>query len=173
MRQSFWILPVIVATAGTMTWMRYGHTMNWFSHKPAPQERFAHVQAITGDAEIKLMIKKNLRDIMNCYNERLQHGLGKEGDLKISWEIDGKGAASNFKEMGNDLEDSELYDCSAEAISQWSFPKGQPFFVHYTFHLKQKSRPDSSRDVASSDEITGSVPVDHQPEQTHDAKDSQ
>lgn len=174
MKQSFWILPVVVATAGAMSWVRYGSPIQWFHHSPrAAITRQGHVQALTADAEIKILIKKNLRDIMDCYNERLHHGLKGEGDLKISWEINGKGEASHFAEMGNDLEDSELYDCSAEAISQWDFPAGRPFFVHYTFHLKQKNQPNSGRDIASSDELNETMPIPHQLGQNPVVKDSQ
>lgn|GEM_PF-2736395 len=172
MRQSFWIFPVVIATAGAMTWTRYRyHSVVAISSAPKGQ-----VQALTADAKIKRLIKKNLNDIMDCYNERLQHGLNREGDLKIAWEINSQGVPSHFAEMGNDLDDSELYDCSAEAISQWDFPAGQPFFVHYTFHLKQKSKPEaaaSDRAVASTDELNETMPIPLPSEQNHDVKDSQ
>jgi hypothetical protein len=183
MKQSVWILPVVIVTAGALTTLLESHQIKkWWkgSQKPVASAK-VHGQVMTADAQIKLMIKRHLQDIMDCYNGRIEHGLNKEGDLKIAWEIDDQGGASHFQEMANDLEDSELYDCSAEAISQWNFPMGQPFFVHYTFHLKQKAKPSNptDRDIASSSELVEDdnanalqIPAPP-PEQTHAATNSQ
>lgn len=180
MKQPLWILPVVLVTAGALTSIHYRHNMKkWWRGPQKPlASTVTHAQIVTADAQIKLMIKRHLQDIMNCYNGRIEHGLTKEGDLKIAWEIDDQGVAANFQEMGNDLEDSELYDCSAQAISQWDFPVGQPFFVHYTFHLKQKAKPAAERDVASAplieDNDASSLQIPAPPqEQTHAATNSQ
>lgn len=180
MKQSLWILPVVIVTAGALTGFHYRSSLQkWWKGPQRPVTAAARAQILTADTQIKMLIKRHLQDIMDCYNGRIEHGLEKEGDLKIAWEINNQGEALHFQEMGNDLEDSELYDCSAEAISQWNFPVGQPFFVHYTFHLKQKTKPANSaeRDVASThliedDSSSLQIPA-LPPEQTHAATNSQ
>jgi hypothetical protein len=154
MRQSVWILPLVLVTTGVLMAAHSRESLkSWWRGETKSPRVFHRAQILTADLKIKKLIKENLQDIEDCYNDRLEHGLNKDGDLKISWDINNRGETSHFQEMKNDLDDSELYDCSAEAISQWDFPKGQPFAVHYTFHLKQKTKPDAStagRGIAST-----------------------
>lgn len=99
---------------------------------------------ISQQDQIKIIIKKNIQDIQDCYNQRLDGGLDRGGKLKISWDINEVGLASNFYEERNELNDAELFDCSSLAISQWQFPKGIFFKINYTFKLKQKVRETAS-----------------------------
>lgn len=94
--------------------------------------------------QIRNIVKKNVKDIEECYNQRIDDGLDKNGKLKISWDINEVGIASNFNEVDNELNDTELFDCSSHAISQWRFPEGIYFKINYTFKLKQKERQAAS-----------------------------
>jgi hypothetical protein len=99
------------------------------------------------------IIKRHLSEIEDCYNQRLEEGLNDEGSLKIGWLLDGSGEASQLEEMQNELGDPDLYECSAEAISQWKFPKDLVIQVHYTFHLRQKRQPSSKNFESSIEEL--------------------
>lgn len=101
----------------------------------------------TQDEMIKAIVKSHLPDIMNCYNQRIAEGLDKNGQLKVSWDLDEKGRPSNFEVLTNELGDSELSSCSSQAIAHWGFPKGIPFKVSYTFHLKQKDKRGQASDL--------------------------
>ncbi len=90
--------------------------------------------------QIREIIKANLGDIQNCYNQRIGEGLDRIGELKIAWDINEIGLSSDFIEVKNELNDTELFDCSSHAISRWKFPEGIYFKINYTFHLKQKER---------------------------------
>lgn len=103
---------------------------------------------LSQEDKIRSIIKRNLKDIQDCYNQRLEDGLDKNGKLKISWDINEIGIASNFMESDNELNDTELYDCSSHAISKWRFPEGIYFKINYTFKLKQKEQGD--RQTAST-----------------------
>lgn len=103
---------------------------------------------LTQEDKIRKIIKQNLKDIQDCYNQRLEDGLEKNGNLKISWDINEVGIASNFIEADNQLNDTELYDCSSHAISKWRFPEGIYFKINYTFKLKKKESGD--RQTASA-----------------------
>lgn len=94
--------------------------------------------------QIRSIVKKNIKDIQECYNQRIHDGLDKNGKLKISWDINEIGIASNFNEESNELNDTELFDCSSHAISKWRFPEGIYFKINYTFKLKQKERQTAS-----------------------------
>jgi hypothetical protein len=173
LRRYFWIVPLFMMATGLGYYgLVQDHHRSVMTQAP-PQR----LPVLSPDMKVKSLIKKNLNDIMDCYNERLEHGLEGEGDLQISWEINGRGQAAHFAEIKNELQDSELYDCSAEAISQWKFPVGHAFVVHYTFHLKQKNHVPSAahaekREVASSDSLSEAGPLPP-PAQNHDAKGSQ
>lgn len=105
---------------------------------------------LSQEEKIRSVIKQNLNDIQDCYNQRLQEGLERNGNLKISWDINEVGIASNFVETENDLNDTELYDCSSHAISRWRFPEGIYFKINYKFKLKQKET--SARKTASAED---------------------
>jgi hypothetical protein len=142
MRRKLILLTVLVIFAGSATvfGMKYVKLHKRKSalskHKP------------TQDQLIKAVVKNHMEQIVDCYNQRLQDGLDREGQLKISWDIDEQGTPLNFEEVQNQLRDSELYDCSSEAISQWQFPKGIYFKVNYTFNLRQKKKT-AERGIAS------------------------
>lgn len=104
--------------------------------------------------QIRAVVKRNIKDIEDCYNQRLQDGLARNGKLKISWDINEVGIASHFNEENNELNDTELFDCSSHAISRWRFPEGIYFKINYTFKLKQKDRQTASV-----------VPAQHTPEE--------
>lgn len=89
------------------------------------------------------IIKTNLQQIEDCYNQRLQEGQLQEGALQIGWYLDGSGQPKNIQEMNNELDDPDMYECSALAIQEWEFPKNVILQVHYTFHLRQKRQPSS------------------------------
>jgi hypothetical protein len=110
---------------------------------------YKHAPKLSQQDKIRNIIKKNLKDIQDCYNQRLEDGLEKNGKLKISWEINEIGIASNFIESDNELNDTELYDCSSHAISKWRFPEGIYFKINYTFNLKQKEKGDRQTASAS------------------------
>lgn len=93
---------------------------------------------------IRNVVKGNLKDIQDCYNQRIDDGLDRNGKLKISWDINEIGIASHFTEENNELNDTELFDCSSHAISKWRFPEGKFFKINYTFKLKQKDRQTAS-----------------------------
>lgn len=97
---------------------------------------------LSQEDKIRNVIKRNLKDIKDCYNQRIEDGLVRNGKLKISWDINEIGIASNFMESDNELHDTELYDCSSHAISKWRFPEGIYFKINYTFKLKQKEQGD-------------------------------
>jgi hypothetical protein len=103
---------------------------------------------LTQEDKIKRVIKDNLKDIEDCYNQRIRDGLDRNGNLKISWDINEVGIALNFIETDNQLNDTELYDCSSHAISRWRFPEGIYFKINYTFKLKRKDATD--RQTASA-----------------------
>lgn len=138
----FTILVISVLTASS-----YGMT---FFYKYYTQSKKLSVHPKPAIAKINpekravvSIIKTHLSEIEDCYNQRLEEGLNQEGALQIGWFLDGSGDASNLEEMKNELRDSDLFECSAEAISQWKFPKDLVIQVHYTFHLRQKRQPSS------------------------------
>lgn len=106
---------------------------------------------LSQEEKIRKIIKKNLKDIEACYNERLKDGLTRNGKLKISWDINEIGIPSNFYESDNQLNDTELYDCSSHAISKWKFPEGIYFKINYTFNLKQKDSEKVDREIATNE----------------------
>ncbi|MCB0347347.1 MAG: AgmX/PglI C-terminal domain-containing protein [Bdellovibrionales bacterium] len=89
------------------------------------------------------IIKNNLQEIEDCYNQSLEQGLEQEGALQIGWYLDGSGLPQEIEEMINELNDPDLYECSEAAIKHWQFPKNIVLKVHYTFHLRQKRQPSS------------------------------
>lgn len=105
--------------------------------KPATNDKARNKQAVIS------IIKTNLQQIEDCYNQRLQEGQLQEGALKIGWYLDGSGQSKDIEEMINELDDPEMYECSALAIQEWEFPKNVVIQIHYTFHLRQKRQPSS------------------------------
>lgn len=104
-------------------------------------------------SQVVSIIKHRLKEIEDCYNQRLEEGLQGEGALQIGWFLDGSGQVSELEEMKNEFDDPDLYDCSAEAISKWEFPKNLVLKVHYTFHLRQKRQPTSKNYNSNFEEL--------------------
>ncbi|MES2768316.1 MAG: AgmX/PglI C-terminal domain-containing protein [Bdellovibrionota bacterium] len=134
----------VFAVAGSAYGMKY-----YYDHfEKRGGKIVSKIPKLSQEDKIRNIIKKNLKDIQDCYNQRLEDGLDKNGKLKISWDINEIGIASNFNESDNELNDTELYDCSSHAISKWRFPEGIYFKINYTFKLKQKEKGD--RQTAST-----------------------
>jgi len=134
-RKKMLISSLLVFTvAGSAYGMKY-----YYDHFENQQGKIVRkAPRLSQEQKIRNVIKKNLKDIQECYNQRLEDGLNRNGKLKISWDINEIGITSNFLESDNELNDTELYDCSSHAISKWRFPEGIYFKINYTFNLKQK-----------------------------------
>jgi hypothetical protein len=139
------VSALVFAVAGSAYVMKY-----YYDNYEKRDGKIVHkAPRLSQEDKIRNIIKKNLKDIQDCYNQRLDDGLDKNGKLKISWDINEIGIASNFMESDNELNDTELYDCSSHAISKWRFPEGIYFKINYTFKLKQKEKGD--RQTASAE----------------------
>lgn len=137
--KKFIAVIAIVVTAGT-----YVYGMKYFHSEPKIVIKKQAQTLLSQEDQIKIIIKRNLKDIQKCYEQRLEEGLERNGKLKISWNISENGVPSNFMEENNQLNDTELFDCSSKSISKWKFPNGIPFQINYTFNLKQKERKTAS-----------------------------
>lgn len=139
-KKKVFLALAVFAVAGSVYGMKYYH--NNFEQRNG---KIIHKSPkLTQEDKIRSVIKKNLKDIQDCYNQRLRDGLERNGNLKISWDINEIGIASNFIETDNQLNDTELYDCSSHAISKWRFPEGIYFKINYTFKLKKKENRETA-----------------------------
>lgn len=104
------------------------------------------------EESFQMLIKGRLAEVQECYNSQLRRGLHKSGNLVVRWTVDSQGLASNFEEELNELESTELYDCTTTAILSWPFPKNRPIHIRYTFKMRELEKEKIIREVSSLEE---------------------
>jgi hypothetical protein len=139
------LMLVILTVASTV----YGMRMYYDNFETQNGVIKPKKKRLSQEDQIREVVKKNIKDIEECYNQRIDDGLQKNGKLKIAWDVNEVGIASHFAEEDNELNDTELFDCSSHAISRWRFPEGIYFKINYTFKLKQKERQTASTTTPS------------------------
>ncbi len=134
------------------SWMKPGKTEE-ASKKPTAQIENSD------DSAYQMVIKGRLAEVQACYNQELKKGVSKAGKLVVQWTVNPEGKAEDFKEELNELESSELYDCTTQAIANWPFPKDQVFQIRYTFKMREIEKPKmaAAREVAGKKEKTTNV----------------
>lgn len=100
----------------------------------------------------QMVIKGRLAEVQDCYNTLLKRGLKKEGKLVVKWMVDSHGASSQFEEELNEMDSTELFDCTASAIQNWPFPKNRPIQIRYTFKMRAIEKERIIREISSLDE---------------------
>ncbi len=102
----------------------------------------------TTTPDIRQLITSHIGQVQACYNEYLkekkQDGdlASAKGYLTISWHIDTKGKASNFKELKTSFDDKHVFSCIAAKMISWDFPpsknkKGTIFRFPFVFAYKK------------------------------------
>lgn len=102
------------------------------------------------DSAYQMVIKGRMSEVQACYNSLLEKGLSKSGKLVVKWTVTPEGKASDFSEELNELDSTELYDCTTTAISNWPFPKKQTFMIRYTFKMREIEKAKQERQVANA-----------------------
>lgn len=104
--------------------------------EPAQEKLSAIAKGELKKESFQMLIQGKLAEVQECYNAQLRQGLRREGKLVIKWAVDAKGQSSQFTEELNELNSTELYDCTTTAIESWNFPKNHPTFIRYTFKMR-------------------------------------
>lgn len=145
-KRMFLFLSIFLAASGSSV---YAMKMRWTDKSLAPSTPQA--PPLSEEDRIKQVVRKNLKDIQDCYNNRLKEGFSGEGKLTIAWVIDEYGVPNDMTALKDELQDEDMFRCSAEAIAKWRFPKNAVFQVNYTFNLKERDL----RKPASTEAGTG------------------
>lgn len=107
-------------------------------------------QAETSDEGFLMTVRGRLAEVQKCYDAQLKQGLRKSGSLVVKWAVDAQGRASDFQEEVNELDSTELYDCTVVAIGSWPFPKQRPTYIRYTFKMKALDKEKVLREISSA-----------------------
>lgn len=103
--------------------------------------------AATG-SDIRQLITSHIDQVQACYNEYLKEKKqdgdlsAAKGQLTISWHVDTKGKASDFKELKTSFDDKYVFSCVAAKMILWSFPpsenkKGTIYRFPFVFSYKK------------------------------------
>lgn len=132
-RKMFLILSIFLAASGSSV---YAMKMHWGGKDLKPGA--LQSPPLSEEERIKQVVRKNLKDIQDCYNSRLKEGFSGEGRLTIAWVIDEYGVPNDMAALKDELQDEDMINCSSQAIAKWRFPKNAVFQVNYTFNLKER-----------------------------------
>lgn len=154
-RKIFWItfnFSVAVAT-GYAGVQNSEKIKSFLSRKPAGSEIRSAAKAELKKESFQMLIQGKLAQVQECYNAQLRQGLRKEGRLVVKWAVDAQGRSSQFSEEVNELESTELYDCTTMAIESWAFPKNHPTFIRYTFKMRALQPEKIIREVSDLNDL--------------------
>jgi hypothetical protein len=90
--------------------------------------------------EIRSVFKAHMREIRDCYEQRLKEKTDLEGKLVIEFDImpGGKVDSPHFVEESSTLKDAPMRECFLSKVVTWDFPEppnGQIVQVAYPYHF--------------------------------------
>lgn len=65
-------------------------------------------------------------EVSTCYRDVLKKVPGLKGSLRLSWDIDEKGKALNFKRVSGTVFNEDIVECIAGVLEKAEFPGAQP-----------------------------------------------
>ncbi|NBQ54491.1 MAG: TonB family protein [Proteobacteria bacterium] len=86
--------------------------------------------------EILQIVRANLNQIVNCYDQLLQRSPSAAGKLAVDWSINAQGGVSSVSIAESSISDSQMKGCVTSSIKLWKFPAprgGQAVQVTFPF----------------------------------------
>lgn len=86
--------------------------------------------------EILQVVRANLDQIRNCYDQLQQRSPSAAGKLAVDWSINAQGSVSSVSIAESSISDSQMKGCVTSSIKRWKFPEprgGQAVQVTYPF----------------------------------------
>ena len=101
--------------------------------------------------EITNEIKKNMDQVLSCYEKELALSPDLAGKMKIQFFINGDGSVRDAHALENSTESELLANCVSSRIRNWHFPtpkEGRTLSAQYPFIFDQRAIPDKSGSLA-------------------------
>ena len=74
---------------------------------------------------VEFVVYNKKEEIRSCYNSALRKNPHLSGEIKLSWMINEKGKAQNFKITNSAFQDKNLFRCIESRVTLWKFPKSK------------------------------------------------
>lgn len=75
---------------------------------------------------IRRVIRENIKQFENCYNQALRRNSDSYGKVEIKWHIEERGRATNSVVKSNTVGDKQMGECLARVIKGLTFPEPPP-----------------------------------------------
>ena len=86
--------------------------------------------------EVMSVIRTNLNQIRNCYEQTLQRSPNKSGKMKVKFVVGKNGRVRSASVVSDSVRDGKMSACVTRVVKRWAFPTprgGQKVDVTYPF----------------------------------------